>query len=392
METIHENMLQIIKYEVLAPLPDPFVRKDGRRITSPDEWEARRRELYSDVIELQYGTMPPQPEFVEIETTYAAPLGQPSAYRITTGTRSNPVAFRMQLTLPSKRHFDYTGGKRPPVIIDGDLCFGPVHAPYYEENPPHKQGVAWVVFDRTELAHDCQNEGRGNGQLYRTYPGRTFGAIGAWAWGYSRCVDVLEQLNLTDPNMIVFTGHSRGAKTTALAGALDTRAAIVNPNSTCAGACGCYRLHTEASYNGKQRRSETLADLWEHFPFWIGPEMGQYTQAESSLPFDAHFLKAMIAPRTLFVSEAAGDMWANPVGSWQTTMAASEVFDFLGAKDNLFWYFRPGDHQHTATDMQMLLNIIKHKTEGAPLGEGFFQTPFRKPALMFDWKKPSAEE
>ena len=36
---------------------------------------------------------------------------------------------------------------------------------------------------------------------------------------------------------VTFTGHSRGGKTAALAGVLDERAAIVNPNETCAGSC-----------------------------------------------------------------------------------------------------------------------------------------------------------
>ena len=39
-----------------------------------------------------------------------------------------------------------------------------------------------------------QGEGRRKGQLYDAYPDYTFGAIGAWAWGYSRCVDALEIL------------------------------------------------------------------------------------------------------------------------------------------------------------------------------------------------------
>ena len=390
IESIHENMLTVTKYNVLDKLPDPFSFDDGRRVATKEDWEARRAELYRSVIELQYGTMPPEPEFLEVETTYLGGHGQANTYRITTGTRKNPVSFRMQLLLPSRSHFDYENGKRPPVIIDGDLCFGLTPKPYYIENPPYKQGIALVLFDRTELAHDVKGEGRGVGQLYRTYPDYTFGAIGAWAWGYSRCVDALEKLGLTDPDMIVFTGHSRGAKTAALAGALDTRAAIVNPNATCAGACGCYRLHIEASYEGERvLRSETLADLWEHFPFWIGEGMAEYTEREAELPFDAHMLKAMIAPRTLFVSEAAGDVWSNPVGSWQTTVAAGEVFDFLDAKDNLFWYFRPGTHAHTASDMQMLINIIKHKTEGAPLDGHFFQTPFQKPERMYDWKAPN---
>ena len=92
----------------------------------------------------------------------------------------------------------------------------------------------------------------------------------AWAWGYSRCVDALEVIGCFDLDFIAFTGHLRGGKTAMLAGALDERASIVNPNETCAGGCGCYRLHLSAlTEDGKEERSETLQDPSEHFVFWF---------------------------------------------------------------------------------------------------------------------------
>ena len=105
--------------------------------------------------------------------------------------------------------------------------------------------------------------------------------------------------------------------------------------------------------------------------------MGDYANREDELPFDAHFLKAMIAPRVLFVSEAAGDLWANPVGSWMTTMAAGKAFGFLGVPDNLYWYFREGTHYHTVGDVKMLVHIIKRQRDPSlPLPEAFYKTPF----------------
>ena len=159
---------------------------------------------------------------------------------------------------------------------------------------------------------------------------------------------------------------------------MDTRAAVVNPNETCAGACGCYRVHMKGYCDGQgEWRSETLADLWRNFLFWMGPDLGQYAGREEELPFDAHFLKALVAPRVLFISEAAGDLWANPVGSWQTTVAAQKAFDFVGASENLYWYFREGTHYHTPQDVKMLVNIMKRQRDPAiPVAEGFFQTPF----------------
>lgn len=380
---VNQDMLQIASYEVVGKLPDPFLCDDGHRISSPDEWPARRKEIYKSVIELQYGVMPPKNEVIEVETLY---LGRNAkVYKIKAGPASHPVTFRMKLIMPDKT-------ENPPVIVDGDLCFQYAMDKEWL-NAALDQGVAWALFDRTELAHDIMDEGRGKGQLFEAYPDLTCGALGAWAWGYSRVVDALEIIGLTDMNCVAFTGHSRGGKTSALAGALDERAAIVNPNETCAGACSCYRTHLEiVNSDGNTSRSERLEDLWHNFSFWMGPELGEYALRENELPFDCHELKAMIAPRTLFVSEAAGDIWANPVGSWQTTMAAKEVYSFLGAEDELFWYFRPGKHFHTVEDVEMLVSLIKRRQNGK---EGFdssrfFNLPFKTDGLepIYDWKAP----
>ena len=374
MPNVHENLLHVTKYEVLGKLPDLFTFDNGAPVKTPADWGKRRGEIYKTAVELQYGTLPPAPEFLEVETLFIG--AKVRSYRIHTGTKARPVSFLMKLILPAS-------GDNFPAIVDGDMCF-----PYHMNNDyltaATDEGVAWVFFDRTELAHDIQGEGRRKGQLYDTYPDYTFGALGAWAWGYSRCVDALEIIcqnqkkPLIDLSLIAFSGHSRGGKTAALAGAVDTRAAVVNPNETCAGACGCYRIHMEGYCDGiPPFRSETLRDLWNNFGFWMGPDLGDYADREAELPFDAHFLKALVAPRVLFVSEAAGDIWSNPVGSWMTSMAAQKAFDLLGASNNLYWYFRPGTHYHDIQDVKMLVNIIKRQRDpSVPMSEGFFKTPF----------------
>ena len=389
MNTVQKDMLNIVQYNVLGKLPDPFLFRDGTRVQTKEDWERRKKEFYQDVIELQYGTMPPKPEVFSVETLYIGGPERSNTYLITAGTKEKTISFRMRLHLPSKEKARMYGEKKPPVIVDGDLCFCYAMDKDFL-NTALDEGIQWAFFDRTELAHDVLYEGRGKGALYAVYPEYTFGALGAWAWGYSRCVDALEVLGLSDMSCVAFTGHSRGGKTAMLAGALDERAAIVNPNETCAGACGCYRVHMEASYMGAPAsKSETLKDLLHYFDYWMGPDMAQYTEREADLPFDAHMLKAMVAPRTLFISEAAGDIWANPVGSWQTTMAAKEVYRFLEVPQNLYWYFRPGVHYHHIHDVQMLVNIICMKAKGSPMDERFFQLPFEEMELIFDWRAPN---
>ncbi len=369
-----ENMLKVTKYEVLGQLPDLFTAEDGSRVKTLADWAKRRKELWKTAVELQYGTLPPSPDFLEVEKLFVSPSH--STYRIITGKKDKPVSFIMRVVRPNDE-------KKFPVIVDGDMCFEYAFDKEFLAAATG-QGIGWALFDRTELARDIGGEGRRKGQLYEAYPEYTFGAVGAWAWGYARCVDALLQLDIVESDKIIFSGHSRGGKTTLLAGVMDERASIVNPNETCAGAAGCYRVHMEAEpVFGGMHRSERLADLMRNYPFWMGEGMLDYAERENELPFDEHFLKALVAPRTLFVSEAAHDIWANPLGSYQTTMAAKEAYKLLGAEENLYWYFRDGMHCHTVQDVKMLVNLAKHKWEREPLDKDFERAPFEKPAPIF---------
>lgn len=401
---IHEDLIKITKYELLSELPDPFVFDDGHRLASADEWRARRDEMYKTTIELQYGVMPPKPEFLEVEPMYFGSKG-PTSYRIITGTKENPISFSMYV-------FKAKTAKPAPAVISGDLCFG---MPFDTEFTSRftDNGINFVAFNRGELAPDVaiynvnaldkttgdyeiakriwdhiRTEDCG-GQVKKAYPDIDFGTTAAWAWGYSRCVDALEVLGITDLSMTVFTGISRGGKTCALAGAVDERAAIVNPCATCMGAYSGYRINIEAiTEDGKNEKSEPLSNIFYNFPQWMGSGMKEYIGKEGTLPFDSHYLKAMIAPRVLFVAEAASDIWSNPVGSWQTSVAAGEVYKMLGCEENLFWYFRRGYHAQTLEDVDMLINIIKHKTDGEPISDKFFKIPFRPIPMPYSWKSP----
>ncbi len=400
---VHENSIEILDYKLKGELPNPFIFNDGTLLTDPKDWPKRRKEIYETAINLQYGTIPPAPEFLDVETMYLS--GGLCSYRITTGTRANPVVFIMYIFK--------TKAKGPaPVVISGDMCFPYAFDKEYTSTFTDN-GINFVTFNRTELAPDIANynicdlnkesgeyiEGKKildgvrtkncGGQLKKAYPEYTFGALGAWAWGYSRCVDALEKLGNFDMSMVVFTGHSRGGKTAALAGAIDERATIVNPNASCSGGYGSYRIHIKAKTEwGEIKESEPLSNIYHHFPAWLGSDMEQYVDNEEKLPFDSHYLKALVAPRVLFVSEAASDIMANPVGTYQTTEAANEVYKFLGCEENLIWHYRYGGHAQLVKDISQLVAVIKHVQNGEPLNDKFFIRPFKEIPPAYSWKCP----
>ena len=95
MAVFNEKVIKVTDYKVLGELPDPFLRADGTRVKSAEEFEAHKKELYKSAVELQYGTMPPEPEFLEVERL---DMGvKVTSYRITTGRREHPVSFTMRV-------------------------------------------------------------------------------------------------------------------------------------------------------------------------------------------------------------------------------------------------------------------------------------------------------
>lgn len=294
---------------MIAPLPEikPF--------SGMDEWKIRRKELLDIIVDIEYGGMPPKPESVRIEQTQRGGK-HPAAYRVHINEK---FTFMLTVYLPQLEE-----GKKYPVILTGDGCYRNCSDEVIDE--ARERGYVVAKFNRTEFAHDMYNNDRVDG-IYALYPDSTFGAIAAWAWGYSRAMDCLETLDFVDAERVAITGHSRGGKTVLLAGAVDERFAVVNPNDSGCGGAGCYRYYTAAT--AELEPSETLRDILGPVPYWFGPKLKAYIDREAELPFDQHFLKAAVAPRKLLETNARSDTWANPVGSYVTYEEAKKVFDAL---------------------------------------------------------------
>lgn len=96
-----------------------------------------------------------------------------------------------------------------------------------------------------------------------------------------------------------------------------------------------------------------------------------------------------MAPRALLTTEALGDCWANPQGTWQTHLATREVYRFLHAESQLGIAFRPGGHEHNFADWCTFLDfadVVFHRSAGpASLGA----TPFDDLARAFEWQRPA---
>jgi len=337
-------------------LPDPLVMADGTPVKDAAMWTKKRRpEILELFAEQVYGHTPKtrlklRTEVLEIDKTAHGGLATRKQVRVWFGPAADAPFMDLLIYMPNGMK-----GKVPAFL---GLNFGGNHT--IQPDTEIRVTKSWVSSKANNFQASEKDRGAGSSRwpvdlvLKRGYavvtayygdidpdfddgfkngvqplfykPGQTkpeaneWGSLGAWAWGLSRAMDVLEKEKEIDSTRVVLHGHSRLGKATLWAGAQDQRFAIVISNDSGEGGAALAR----------RKFGETTARINTSFPHWFDGNFKQYNDKEDTIPVDQHMLLALIAPRPLYVDSAVEDAWADPRGEFLGALGADPVYRLLG--------------------------------------------------------------
>lgn len=353
-------------------LPDPFLFLDGSRVASREDWARRREEIKDLMLRIQYGHLPESGGPVNLLNVLKREIINDGMSRFEKHELSMGPEGRMRAEI--ELYFPVNAQGPCPVI----LCIGR-DAPIIREI--NERGYIFAGFAAAQF--DESKEGKPTeGQVQKFFPACDGGTLAAWAWGACRMLDYLHTLPQVDSSKVVITGHSRSGKAALLAGAMDERFAIVNPNGSGCGGAGLYRILGPISEN---LHAITHPKRWQE---WFQKDFGSFAKKEAHLPFDQHFMRALVAPRRVLSTDGTEDHWANPLGTQINYLAAQPVFNFLGVTDNNAMFFRPGEHDHSDVDFRALLEFADLHFFGKQPSIEFNKLPLPDEKLDVDWVIP----
>lgn len=387
-----------------AEFPDPLLTLDGKKITTKDEWNTKRKpELKQLFQHYMYGQLPPPAKITAtVEREDKKFFGGKATLKLVTiayGPPDTPKT-HVLLVIPNDR-------KKPAPVFVG-MNFTGNHMLVTDPNVPLP--TVWMYPNRAGVKDNkATEEGRGKdiatwsleSTVERGYAVATFysgdvdpdradkregithhiqppppgglapdywGTVATWAWGIHRVVDYLVTDKDLDKEKIIVVGHSRLGKTALLAAAMDERIAMSIPHQA-----GCGGTAPNRQNNPK---AESVARINTSFPHWFCGNFKLFNNQVDRLPFDQHCLVALCAPRPVLFTNAVEDQWANPDGQFQMLQGADPVYRLLGAggldakampeqgklvDSTLGYYIRAGKHSMTPEDWKVFLDFAdKH--------------------------------
>jgi hypothetical protein len=342
-------------------LPDVLTLKNGKRVTTADQWwNQRRPEIVEDFDREVLGRVPQNAPRVTwtVTNTVKATVGS----RAVTGKQMvgrvdnslyPEIDVNIQMTLvtpadatgPVPVMMMFGGGGLPGAAGPGARGGQGGPAPAANADPPATQqliadGWGYASINPGSIQAD-NGAGLTKGIIGLVNKGQfrkpdDWGSLRAWAWGAARGLDYLETDRAVDARHVGIEGVSRYGKAALVTMAYDQRFAVVLIGSSGEGGAKLHRRNWGEAV-------ENLTGSGEYH--WMAGNFLKYGASEATfgsknpgdIPVDAHELIALCAPRLTFVSygvpEKGDAKWLDHQGSFMAAIAAQPVFRLLGAKD-----------------------------------------------------------
>lgn len=319
----HYRESDVPKYD----LPDPLLCADGTRVTTPEQWEQKRRPETLELFRKHVYGHSPAPGDVSFQILETDPTALECAatrkrVRITSTQQGKSFSFEASVLTPNAAK-----GKVPAFLLINNRPVASADPTRKEKNgfwPAEEiigRGYATAVFRTVDVDPDKDGAAERAKGVRGVWPmddkdGDAWATIGAWAWGASRVLDYLQTDPAIDGAKVAVVGHSRGGKTALWAAAQDTRFALAGSN--CSGRGGASLA--------RRRMGETVTRINTAFPYWFATNFKKYNDREDDCPVDQHQLIACIAPRPVYVVDAETDFWADPRGEFTALTKAAPVY------------------------------------------------------------------
>jgi len=330
-------------------LPDPFMKMNGQRMTTKDEWKCRRQEIRKLLEKTVYGEMKVTP--------FSATTGTVSktSISVTVSDNGKTATFTASVDLPSGN------GPFPAMIIYGS--FGGPSASTLKN-----QGVAVITFDPAKGGAEGTNRNNKSGAYYTLYGANSnLGILAAQAWAVSRIIDVIQKSDgsILKWDAIGVTGCSRYGKGSFVAGVFDQRIALTMPIESGTGGVPIMR---SVSNENKQ----SLSSAYSEQP-WLGDVFSTFQNSPNTMPTDMHGSVAMVAPRGLLILDNPHIANLGPRAAHLSAVAGGEVYKALGYGGNLTYFSNSADGNHCTFQPEfstpLTTNINKFlKKQGSTVG------------------------
>ena len=268
-----------------------------------------------------YGYLPERPDEISYKVspinneTFCAGKAEGKKVEITVKMRGQEFTFPVYQAIPN--------GNGPfPFVVQINFQ-DHIYNKYTPVEEITDRGVAVLMLHYNDVCVDKNSFEDGLCKVL--YPGgkrdsAEAGKIALWAWAASRVMDYAETVDRLDKNRSAVCGHSRLGKTALLCGATDERFKFVFSNdSGCAGAAIT-----------RNKAGETVENITNMFPYWFCENYLAYRGRENEMPFDQHYLTALIEPRYLYIASAAQDQWADPNHEFLNCYLTGKYYEQMG--------------------------------------------------------------